>query len=417
MERIYCLLALALCILAITPAVVDANPFGRAYENTLTVYGNANLDEIIDENDVEYVRGIITSTEDATQFADANYDGKIDEDDIAQIELIIAGEEEELTILDMSNRTVTVPMPVERIISTSGYDITRTLVMLDATDKIASCAFPTEGEWSPLWYAAPQLVDLPDTRGPGQGHAAGRGFNIELAVSLDPDVIFLWSWEALNADEIMEKSQVPTIVVGSYSDGLWAADMFRIIGAVTGKDKKARDLINYTKEQIDEIAKITSEIPDEEKPLVYATDGSGKITRCCGALSVVEWAGGLNAVEYSDSTNIEVSKEQVIKWNPDVILLHFANPEKIEAVISDPVLQDVNAVKNGRVYSVRVGLGGWGTWGSQLSMINYLAKLFHPDEFEDLDVEERNNEIMEHFYGVDGIYTDMIEEHYLYKWD
>ena len=57
----------------------------QAYEDVLTVY-NANLDDAIDENDVEYVRGIIDGTEDETQFADANYDGKIDEDDIVQIE-------------------------------------------------------------------------------------------------------------------------------------------------------------------------------------------------------------------------------------------------------------------------------------------------------------------------------------------
>jgi len=396
-------------LLAIMPAADAAyTSFDWPYENTLTVYGNANLDEVIDENDIEYVQQIIDGKEDETPFADANYDGKINEDDIAQIELIIAGEEDELTILDMSNRTVTVPMPVERIVLAGGQDSLQAVVMLGAKDQIVGCGYPSSS-WSQIWYAAPELEDLPDISG------GGDSFNVELAVSLEPDVIFVGTSANYNADEIQDKSQVPTIAVTSYPNDLWIVDMFRIVGAVTGKDEKARNLITYTKEKVDAITEITSEISDEDKPVVYTTHGGGKITQCCGAISGVEWVGGLNAVEFTG--NSEVSKEQVIKWNPDVILITFGTPEKIEAVVSDPVLQNVNAVKNGQVYSVYISKGGWGSLGSQLAALNYLAKLFHPDEFENLDVEEEGNEIMEYLYGVDGIYTDMAEEYYLHKWN
>ena len=404
------LVSFSLCLsLIVMPAAADGDSFSRAYEGMLTVYGNANLDDIIDQNDIEYVRGIIDGTRDETQFADANHDGQIDEGDIAQIELIIAGEEDYLVILDMDNRTVTVPMPVERIVLAGGVDAIRTLVLLGAEDKIVGCGYPSR--WDPIWYAAPELEDLPDTGGDG------KSFNVELAVSLEPDVIFVWTWDSnYNADEIQEKSQVPTIAVCGYQDDLWVTDMFRIMGAVTGKDEKARDLITYTKEKVNEITDITSEIPDEDKPVVYCTAGSGKITSCCGALSCIEFAGGLNAVEFTGSS-FQISKEQVIKLNPDVILILFGSQEMISEVLSDPVLQNVNAVKNGRVYSIRIGLNGWGALGAQLSSLNYLAKLFHPDKFEDLDVEEEGNEIMEHLYGVNGIYTDMAEEYHFYRWD
>ena len=42
----------------------------------------------------------------------------------------------------------------------------------------------------------------------------------------------------------------------------------------------------------------------------------------------------------------------------------------------------------------------------------HLAKLFHPEEFEDLDVEEEGNEIYEKFLGVDGLFTEYAR--YLY---
>jgi len=404
----------ALCLLlVVTPAAADANSFAQAYKDTLTVYGNANLDDIIDEDDIEYVQGIIDGTEDETQFADANYDGQIDEDDIAQIELIISGEEDYLVILDMANRTVTVPMPVERIVPAVGYGTTRTLIQLDAEDKIVGCNYPTG--WDPILYAAPELEDFPDIGSDG----AMSSFNVEMVVSLEPDVIFISTTS--NADEIQERSEVPTIAVNSGGD-LWTVDELRIIGAITGRDDKARDLIAYTKEKIEEIAKITSEIPDEDKPLVHicgcggSSEGVARVCRCCVSQSYTEFAGGLNVGEKSTS-NYQVSKEQIIKWNPDVILIHFGSAEAIEEVVSDPVLQNVNAVRNGEVYSTRLGWGPGGALGQALVNVYYLAKLFHPNEFEDLDIEEEGNEIMEHLYGVDGIYTDFAEEYNFYRWD
>lgn len=404
--------AIFLLLLAM-PAVADGDSFNQAYKDTLTVHGNANLDDIIDQSDIEYVRGIIDGTEEETQFADANYDGQIDEDDVAQIELIIAGEEDYLAILDMDNRTVTVPMPIERIVSTVDYGSTRTLIQLDAEDKIVGCNYPAD--WDPIWYAAPELEDLPDIGSSG----AMNSFNIEMVVSLEPDVIFVST--SSNADEIQETSQVPTIAVNT-GGNLWVADELRIIGAVTGKDERAKDLIAFTKKKTDEIAEITSKISDEDRPVIYCCgcgsfEGVPIVCRLCGGLtsSIIEWAGGSHVIE--SASTYQVSKEQIIKWNPDIILIQFGSTEKIEEVLSDPVLQNVNAVKNGRVYSIRIGYGPGGALGQQLSLVYSLAKLFHPDKFEDLDVEEEGNEIMEYIYGVDGIYTDMAEEYHFYRWD
>ena len=405
------LVLFALCSsLVVMPVAADGDSFNQAYKDTLTVYGNANLDEIINEDDIEYVRGIIDGTEDETQFADANYDGQIDEDDIAQIELIIAGGEDYLVILDMNNRTVTVPMPVERIVSSSRLDSTRMLIQLGAQDKIVGCSYPDPSRsYDPIRYAAPELEDLPD---PG----SYNDINVELVASLEPDVIFVVA--TVNADEIQEKTQVPTIALTSAGD-LWVADMLRIIGAVTGNDEKARDLINYSKEKVDEIAEITSKIPDEDRPVVYCCGGGWAegdiICKCDGWKPEIYWAGGLNAAE--SPTSIVVSKEQVIKWNPDVILVHAGNTADIEGILSDPVLQTINAVKNKRVYFIQIASNGGGVLGTHLAGVHYLAKLFYPDKFEDLDVEEEGNEIFEHLYGVDGLYTILAEARDFYRWD
>ena len=114
MKRLKLFLSLFLVsagIQAVMPAI--------AFDYTLEIFGNANMDDTIDEKDVEYVEGVIKGTTAATNLTDANHDGKIDENDISQIEQIIAGEEEELIIIDSSNRTVVVKLPVESIVSLS----------------------------------------------------------------------------------------------------------------------------------------------------------------------------------------------------------------------------------------------------------------------------------------------------------
>ncbi|MDD3564904.1 MAG: ABC transporter substrate-binding protein, partial [Methanothrix sp.] len=118
---------LACAMLVIMPAV--------ASDYTLGIFGNANIDDTIDELDIEYVRGIIAGTNEATELADANYDGKIDEEDIAQIELIIQGDEKELTMRDSVDRVVTVNMPINRVIAFNKEQV-ETMRSIKSKDKI-----------------------------------------------------------------------------------------------------------------------------------------------------------------------------------------------------------------------------------------------------------------------------------------
>ena len=88
-----------LAMLIVSSTLLAVMPVSAA-EYTLDIFGNVNMDDTIDEDDIAYIEGIIDGTNEETQLADANYDGQIDEADIAQIELIILGEEKELTIID-----------------------------------------------------------------------------------------------------------------------------------------------------------------------------------------------------------------------------------------------------------------------------------------------------------------------------
>ena len=48
--------------------------------------------------------------------------------------------------------------------------------------------------------------------------------------------------------------------------------------------------------------------------------------------------------------------------------------------------------------------------------IFYMARIFYPELNNDLDVESQCNEILERFYNVDGLYSDLIAASELHTW-
>ena len=132
MKEIIDIMMVAFCLLFVISAV-SANETGF----TLGIYGNANMDQIIDESDIVYVEEIISGTRESTDLADANYDGSVNELDLDQIKKIIAGTEENLTIVDSSKRVATIKKPVRRIVSISIYN-NEALRMFGELDKMVA---------------------------------------------------------------------------------------------------------------------------------------------------------------------------------------------------------------------------------------------------------------------------------------
>lgn len=243
--------------------------------------------------------------------------------------------------------------------------------------------------------------------------------SIETIVAQDPDVVFCRAYAGVEvANTIQASTGIPVVCLDN--PGRLDFEIHRLVGKVIGKEKEAEELITYAKEKIDEVTQVTSEIPDSEKPKVYLAFW-GEITRTPRFYDPVELAGGINVAEEVEwggtGYSAVVSKEQVLAWNPDIILIH--NPYEgftVETVLADPDLQIINAVKNHKVYYTKGYMAGW-DYGTVVTEVFYMAKLFHPGKFEDLDMEKEGNEILKRFYGADGLYTEMTEEYNLYTWE
>jgi iron complex transport system substrate-binding protein len=312
--KILVLIGIAVCTILLTSPALASAGYSK-------IYGNANEDDVLDMRDTTYIKLVIFGKKPATDFADANYDGKISMLDVGQTKLIILDKEKQLTLVDQADRTVTVPRPVEKVVTTL-IVVLRDVVILGAADKVIGIDSGTATGGGKKYFcvqAHPELMGLPTV-------GTYNEPNIEAILELKPDVVFVIANYPEQADSIQEKTGIPAVCLkGVYivepAEFGKVYESLRLAGKVLGKEDRAEWLNSYVEDKLDQIRKITNEIPEEEKPKVYALISSGiKKTRVYGP---VEWAGGNNvAKEYLLSHGLEsaqIDPEQVIIWNPDVI--------------------------------------------------------------------------------------------------
>lgn len=384
-----------------------------ASDFTLEIFGNANMDDTIDELDIKYVQGIIDGTNEPTLLADANYDDTIDEKDITQIELIIDGEEKKLTLEDRAGRVVTINMPVERIIALH-YMEASVIRSLDANDYIVGVG----DEITKASTFFPELSQLP---------CVGKTWSPdpEAIISLEPDLVLfnapIFGWGGPELVEAITPANI-TVFFSDFSDPPFYTDEVKKLAYILGKTVEGDEFIEWYESYINIIGNRTRELPESDKPRVFDTYsdwetygkdeiGSNPINEKLALIGEIQLAGGINIAADLPGNWITVDPEWVINESPDIVILqswdnailgyNVDDPSAVEAFrnefISRDGAEDLDAVKNGEVYIVAgfIRDRGW------FIGVPYMAKLFHPELFEDLDPEAFHQEYLTRFQGLD----------------
>ena len=325
------------------------------------------------------------------------------------------------TIIDQSDREVILYRPVERVVSPSP-DSTRTVFALDACDALVGIYEPSRYSSSSRYVERAKacegrLSELPDV---GRFPAL---MNYELILSLEPDVIvggYGMSKYISNADIIQERLGIPFVMVYGHGPGNSYDNLFRSIrttGDLLEKETETEELCSLIEEKIDKVREVTSEIPEVEKPRVYIACRGSRRIRTAPMYAPLDIAGGINVAKdvpgVSTATEVTISKEQIIAWNPDIIVVSASALKPSDPatdILLDPEFQTINAVKNHSVYNIIFPYSLGMPHHRSLANMMYMAKLFHPEKFEDLDVEKEGNEIYKLFFKVDGIFSELADK-------
>jgi len=325
-----------------------------------------------------------------------------------------------ITVTDMVGRTVTLPKNVKTVVTTVP-DTLRLVVMLGAVDKVVGITSYISMGYAPKMedvLAYPQLLNVSQV-------GASSTVDAEKIAEIQPDVVFLYAPYSNLVESIEQTAHVPVVCISAGSYGSQATGDFytalRLAGTILGKEAKAEEIIAYYEAQISNMQSRIASIPLSERKTLYLANwanrqGTGWTTSDYWPVTV---AGGINLAGNLSSTYMEVDKEQILTWNPDVIFIHgYKGKTAIADILNDSLLQGTTAVKNNAVY------GLFGPYiGSDPKMwlvdMYMTAKTLYPTQFNDIDVLAKGQEIFQYFYGSSGaeIFDQTIENRGMYLSD
>ncbi|HEX8129787.1 MAG TPA: ABC transporter substrate-binding protein [Pyrinomonadaceae bacterium] len=181
--------------------------------------------------------------------------------------------------------------------------------------------------------------------------------NLEQVATLKPDLIIMTSSQAPLIKDKLDALGVRTVTVPSYTvaDALAGIEQ---IGAVTGREEAARQLVAEVRAKLEDVRARTRELPRlRVLCIVDRVPGTlrGLYTATRGSFfaELIEIAGGESIAPPASNGFGQISKEAVVSLNPDIIFDMLQSGEGRLAENTQEVwkeLSSVRAVREGRVY-------------------------------------------------------------------
>lgn len=303
------------------------------------------------------------------------------------------------SIRDGAGRDVPVPASVGRVFP-AGPPAAITLYTL-APDLLLG--WPRANRREELPFLLPGIGDRPEV-----GRITGRGnsANLEAVLTLKPDLIIDAGSTGRTYVELAERVQSQTGIPYALLHGRFEAipASYRILGLLTGRSERAEALARWCESTMTTIkGRVATVAPDARPSVYYARGPRGLETGLGGSINVetLSFLGARNVAAGQPGSGLaQVSLEQVLAWDPEVIVtidLAFA-----ESVRADQAWAAIRAVKTGRVHLSPKLPFGWVDFPPSVNrMIGlwWLAKLLYPVVFPE-DIRPIAREFHTLFYQV-----------------
>jgi iron complex transport system substrate-binding protein len=301
------------------------------------------------------------------------------------------------TVTDAAGRSVPVPARVERVFP-AGPPAAIVLYTL-APDLLIGWPRPPS--------AREREFLLPDIGArPEVGRITGRGntANLETVLAQKPDLILDIgsvnpTYSSL-ADRVQQQTGIPyALLDGSFAA---AAAAYRVAGELVRRQDAADGLARSAEAIVTTVTGRIARIPREKRPRVYYARGPRGLETGLGGSINVETIELLaqNVAGGSRGGLADVSIEQVLLWNPEVIVT--IDRDFASAVASDPAWAAVAAVRSGRVHLSPTLPFGWVDFPpsvNRLIGLYWLAKILYPELFPE-DLRMLTRDFYQQFYHV-----------------
>jgi iron complex transport system substrate-binding protein len=301
------------------------------------------------------------------------------------------------TVTDAAGRSVPVPAKVARVFP-AGPPAAIVLYTL-APDLLIG--WPRANRAEECVYMLPEICTRPEV-----GRITGRGntANLETVLALKPDLILDVGSTSATFVSLAERVQEQTGIPYALLDGRFAgiAGTYRTLGALIGRAEAAEKLARYGEDTLKTILGRIAPVAAGERPKVYFARGpKGLATGLGGSINVetIELLAR-NVAGKTQGGLANVSIEQVLVWNPDVIVT--IDQEFAGSVRSDRSWAAVKAVRDNRVHLSPKMPFGWVDFPPSVNRLIglwWLAKMLYPERFPE-DLPTLTQDFYTRFYHV-----------------
>lgn len=309
-------------------------------------------------------------------------------------------------ITDMAGRKVTVPAAenIESVFSTG--PVAAIFLYMVAPDKLLGWNYELNDVEKSI--ILDKYQDLPNF---GMGDAV----NYEAVIAANPTIAInsgkINDAMVSDCDALSESLGIPVVAVDNELNN--SAEAFRFMGELLGVEDHAEELAQYAEQVFTDINAL-SDIPEEKKVSVYFGNGEDSLETAPRGSQHAQILDAINAVnvadlELGDGSRVQISAEQLLAWDPDVIVVNGepkadkSGNSAAEDILSNPDYASLKAVQDQKVYGTPNAPFSWvdrPAGPNRLIGMRWFSALIYP-EYIKCDINEEIHKFFDLFYHVD----------------
>ena len=309
-------------------------------------------------------------------------------------------------ITDMAGRKVTVPT-AENIESVfSAGPVAAIFLYMVVPDKLLGWNYELNDVEKSI--ILDKYQDLPNF---GMGDAV----NYEAVIAANPTIAInsgkINDTMVSDCDALSESLGIPVVAVDNELNN--SAEAFRFMGELLGVEDHAEELAQYAEQVFTDINAL-SDIPEEKKVSVYFGNGEDSLETAPRGSQHAQILDVINAVnvadlELGDGSRVQISAEQLLAWDPDVIVVNGepkadkSGNSAAEDILSNPDYASLKAVQDQKVYGTPNAPFSWvdrPAGPNRLIGMRWFSALIYP-EYIKCDINEEIHKFFDLFYHVD----------------
>ncbi len=224
--------------------------------------------------------------------------------------------------------------------------------------------------------------------------------NVETLLGLKPDVVLLGLRHRELAQQLRDLGIPAVTYAPENPDQITQA--IALTGKILGREAQAAAVLEFWEGVVAAVEQATRDIPFDQRPRVlFVGTNPGRVPgKDMYQTHLIHLAGGQSVSRELPGAWQNVSPEQILLWDPEVIVIAPYGPVQPQDFLADPLYAQLAAVKSGRVVKMPQILFSWDTPIPESALgIVWLAQILHPGKVG-LDLLSTLHVFYRNFYGV-----------------